>query len=122
MQSPPGRSGADVIREEVDQMVLAEELGYLGDIKLKWVGNTTISVLGLLFNLLLVGVERRFHRREADPLKAWKLNDEDWRNEGKEEEVELVDDIATSAAAAGAKDDIDVDGDVDAKKDAKDDE
>jgi len=28
LQSPPGRAGADVIREEVDQMVLAEELGY----------------------------------------------------------------------------------------------
>jgi alkanesulfonate monooxygenase SsuD/methylene tetrahydromethanopterin reductase-like flavin-dependent oxidoreductase (luciferase family) len=28
LQSPPGRAGADVIREEVDQMVLAENLGY----------------------------------------------------------------------------------------------
>jgi alkanesulfonate monooxygenase SsuD/methylene tetrahydromethanopterin reductase-like flavin-dependent oxidoreductase (luciferase family) len=28
LQSPPGRSSAEVIREEVDQMVLAEDLGY----------------------------------------------------------------------------------------------
>jgi alkanesulfonate monooxygenase SsuD/methylene tetrahydromethanopterin reductase-like flavin-dependent oxidoreductase (luciferase family) len=28
LQAPPGRSGADVLPEEVDQMVLAEELGF----------------------------------------------------------------------------------------------
>src|SRR4029453_4574791 len=26
---------------------------------------------------------KRFKRREADPLKQWKLTDEDWRNRGK---------------------------------------
>ena len=26
---------------------------------------------------------RRFRRREADPLKRWKLTDEDWRNRGR---------------------------------------
>jgi polyphosphate kinase 2 (PPK2 family) len=28
---------------------------------------------------------RRFERRRADPLKAWKLTDEDWRNRAKRE-------------------------------------
>jgi alkanesulfonate monooxygenase SsuD/methylene tetrahydromethanopterin reductase-like flavin-dependent oxidoreductase (luciferase family) len=28
LQAPPGRSGGDILRDEVDQMVLAEELGY----------------------------------------------------------------------------------------------
>jgi AMP-polyphosphate phosphotransferase len=31
---------------------------------------------------------RRFKRREKDPLKAWKLTDEDWRNRGRREEYE----------------------------------
>ncbi|MBA2281835.1 MAG: UDP-galactose-lipid carrier transferase [Acidimicrobiia bacterium] len=32
--------------------------------------------------------ERRFKRRAADPLKSWKLNDEDWRNRAKRAEYE----------------------------------
>lgn len=31
---------------------------------------------------------RRFQRREADPLKRWKLGDEDWRNRKKRDEYE----------------------------------
>jgi polyphosphate kinase 2 (PPK2 family) len=31
---------------------------------------------------------RRFKRREQDPLKRWKLTDEDWRNRGRREEYE----------------------------------
>jgi AMP-polyphosphate phosphotransferase len=31
---------------------------------------------------------RRFRRREQDPLKRWKLTDEDWRNRGRREEYE----------------------------------
>jgi len=31
---------------------------------------------------------RRFERREKDPLKAWKLTDEDWRNRGRRKEYE----------------------------------
>jgi len=31
---------------------------------------------------------RRFKRREKDPLKAWKLTDEDWRNRGRRSEYE----------------------------------
>jgi polyphosphate kinase 2 (PPK2 family) len=33
---------------------------------------------------------RRFERRRADPLKAWKLTDEDWRNRGKRPAYELA--------------------------------
>jgi polyphosphate kinase 2 (PPK2 family) len=37
---------------------------------------------------------RRFRRREKDPLKKWKLTDEDWRNRGRREEyVEAVEDM-----------------------------
>jgi polyphosphate kinase 2 (PPK2 family) len=37
---------------------------------------------------------RRFKRREADPLKQWKLTDEDWRNRGQREEyAEAVEDM-----------------------------
>jgi polyphosphate kinase 2 (PPK2 family) len=37
---------------------------------------------------------RRFERRQADPLKAWKLTDEDWRNREKREQyVEAVEDM-----------------------------
>ena len=37
---------------------------------------------------------RRFRRREKDPLKGWKLTDEDWRNRGRREEyVEAVEDM-----------------------------
>ena len=28
LQAPPGRTGAEILPEEVDQMVLAEELGF----------------------------------------------------------------------------------------------
>src|SRR5262249_14095999 len=31
---------------------------------------------------------KRFERREAQPLKAWKLTDDDWRNRGRREEYE----------------------------------
>jgi polyphosphate kinase 2 (PPK2 family) len=31
---------------------------------------------------------RRFRRREGDPLKSWKLTDEDWRNRGKRKQYE----------------------------------
>jgi polyphosphate kinase 2 (PPK2 family) len=31
---------------------------------------------------------RRFHEREADPLKRWKLTDEDWRNREKRADYE----------------------------------
>ncbi len=31
---------------------------------------------------------KRFHRRDEDPLKAWKLTDEDWRNREKRAEYE----------------------------------
>jgi len=37
---------------------------------------------------------RRFKRRAKDPLKAWKLTDEDWRNREKREQyVEAVEDM-----------------------------
>jgi len=37
---------------------------------------------------------RRFKRREKDPLKAWKLTDEDWRNRDKRGQyVEAVEDM-----------------------------
>jgi polyphosphate kinase 2 (PPK2 family) len=37
---------------------------------------------------------KRFKRREQDPLKAWKLTDEDWRNRGRREEyAEAVEDM-----------------------------
>jgi polyphosphate kinase 2 (PPK2 family) len=32
--------------------------------------------------------EKRFRKRESDPLKSWKLTDEDWRNRGKRPEYE----------------------------------
>ena len=31
---------------------------------------------------------KRFKRRERDPLKSWKLTEEDWRNRGRREEYE----------------------------------
>ena len=31
---------------------------------------------------------KRFKRREKDPLKAWKLTDEDWRNREKRDDYE----------------------------------
>ncbi len=31
---------------------------------------------------------KRFERRAADPLKAWKLTDDDWANRGKRAEYE----------------------------------
>jgi AMP-polyphosphate phosphotransferase len=37
---------------------------------------------------------RRFQRREKDPLKAWKLNEDDWRNrENRTQYVEAVEDM-----------------------------
>jgi polyphosphate kinase 2 (PPK2 family) len=37
---------------------------------------------------------RRFERRKADPLKAWKLTEEDWRNREKRDQyVEAVEDM-----------------------------
>jgi polyphosphate kinase 2 (PPK2 family) len=37
---------------------------------------------------------RRFKRREKDPLKAWKLTDEDWRNrEQREQYIEAIEDM-----------------------------
>jgi polyphosphate kinase 2 (PPK2 family) len=37
---------------------------------------------------------KRFKRREEDPLKGWKLTDEDWRNRGRREEyAEAVEDM-----------------------------
>ena len=33
---------------------------------------------------------KRFEARRTDPLKAWKLTDEDWRNRGKREEYEAA--------------------------------
>jgi polyphosphate kinase 2 (PPK2 family) len=33
---------------------------------------------------------KRFRRRERDPLKRWKLTDDDWRNRGRREEYELA--------------------------------
>jgi polyphosphate kinase 2 (PPK2 family) len=33
---------------------------------------------------------KRFERRRADPLKAWKLTDEDWRNRAKREAYEVA--------------------------------
>jgi polyphosphate kinase 2 (PPK2 family) len=37
---------------------------------------------------------RRFERRAADPLKAWKLTDDDWRNRGmREKYVEAIEDM-----------------------------
>jgi polyphosphate kinase 2 (PPK2 family) len=39
---------------------------------------------------------RRFERRRADPLKAWKLTEEDWRNrERRDAYVEAVEDMVT---------------------------
>jgi polyphosphate kinase 2 (PPK2 family) len=37
---------------------------------------------------------RRFRRREADPLKRWKITDEDWRNRGRRPEyVEAIEEM-----------------------------
>jgi polyphosphate kinase 2 (PPK2 family) len=37
---------------------------------------------------------RRFRAREKDPLKRWKLTDEDWRNREKREQyVEAIEDM-----------------------------
>jgi polyphosphate kinase 2 (PPK2 family) len=37
---------------------------------------------------------KRFKKRESDPLKTWKLTDEDWRNRGRREEYsEAVEDM-----------------------------
>ena len=33
---------------------------------------------------------KRFEAREKDPLKSWKLTDEDWRNRGKRAEYEAA--------------------------------
>ena len=33
---------------------------------------------------------RRFEAREKDPLKAWKLTDEDWRNRGERADYEAA--------------------------------
>jgi polyphosphate kinase 2 (PPK2 family) len=33
---------------------------------------------------------KRFRRREGDPLKRWKLTDDDWRNRGRREEYEAA--------------------------------
>jgi polyphosphate kinase 2 (PPK2 family) len=46
---------------------------------------------------------RRFERRSKDPLKAWKLTDEDWRNrERRAEYVEAVDDMVARTDQAHA--------------------
>jgi polyphosphate kinase 2 (PPK2 family) len=34
--------------------------------------------------------ERRFARRAADPLRAWKLSDEDWRNRARRKDYEAA--------------------------------
>ena len=37
---------------------------------------------------------RRFERRKVDPLKSWKLTDEDWRNRAKRKDyVDAVEDM-----------------------------
>ena len=33
---------------------------------------------------------RRFHSRASDPLRSWKLTDEDWRNRGKRADYEAA--------------------------------
>src|SRR3954462_7287209 len=50
---------------------------------------------GIIFAKLWVHISeaeqlRRFERRRDDPLKAWKLTDEDWRNRGKRAEYEAA--------------------------------
>ena len=51
---------------------------------------------------------KRFERRRDDPLKAWKLTDEDWRNRGKraayEDAVEEMLDAHRHEAGAVARD------------------
>jgi polyphosphate kinase 2 (PPK2 family) len=49
-----------------------------------------LAVDGMIFVKLFLHISaeeqlRRFERRRADPLKAWKLTDEDWRNQTKRE-------------------------------------
>jgi polyphosphate kinase 2 (PPK2 family) len=45
----------------------------------------------------------RFRAREADPLKAWKLSDEDWRNRGRREEYqEAIEDMLARTDQAHA--------------------
>jgi polyphosphate kinase 2 (PPK2 family) len=49
-----------------------------------------LAVDGMIFVKLFLHISadeqlRRFERRRADPLKAWKLTDEDWRNRAKRE-------------------------------------
>jgi polyphosphate kinase 2 (PPK2 family) len=44
---------------------------------------------------------KRFKKREEDPLKSWKLTDEDWRNRGRSEEyAEAVEDMVARTSVA----------------------
>lgn len=46
---------------------------------------------------------RRFHKRAGDPLKAWKLTDEDWRNRDKRPQyAEAVEDMLARTATDAA--------------------
>jgi len=46
---------------------------------------------------------KRFKRREADPLKRWKLTDEDWRNRSKRGEYEdAVEEMLSKTSIAEA--------------------
>ncbi len=46
---------------------------------------------------------RRFERRKADPLKAWKLTEDDWRNRGmREQYVEAIEDMVARTDQAHA--------------------
>jgi polyphosphate kinase 2 (PPK2 family) len=44
---------------------------------------------------------KRFKRREKDPLKNWKLTDEDWRNRGRRDEYsQAVEDMVARTSVA----------------------
>jgi polyphosphate kinase 2 (PPK2 family) len=50
---------------------------------------------------------KRFKSREKEPLKSWKLTDEDWRNRGRREEyAEAVEDMIARTDQAHARWDL----------------
>jgi polyphosphate kinase 2 (PPK2 family) len=63
---------------------------------------------GMIFVKLFLHISaeeqlRRFERRRADPLKAWKLTDEDWRNRAKRDAyVGAIEDMLARTDTASA--------------------
>jgi polyphosphate kinase 2 (PPK2 family) len=68
-----------------------------------------LAVDGMIFVKLFLHISaeeqlRRFERRRADPLKAWKLTDEDWRNRAKREAyVVAIEDMLARTDTASAR-------------------